>query len=171
MALPEVDGLRRNQNKHPIGRKHHGRDPIGCTISASSAADVARSNRIVTIPTTISIPTAESSEGSTAPGSASESSSGAKQKASYSTADNTKLPFRQMVRPKPIARRNRVHRRTRLQGLGNGLRLDLVRPPRLSIGPPSVRKVVAVPRSETVCFAGRDGMQTWRIQPRGRRRF
>ena len=40
-----------------------------------------------------------------------------------------------MVRAKPITRRNRIHRRTRLQRLGNDQRLDLVRPATLTIPP------------------------------------
>src|SRR5690606_3145795 len=35
----------------------------------------------------------------------------------------------------PIPRSNRVHRRSRLQAFRNDLRLDLVRPPLLTIGP------------------------------------
>ena len=44
-------------------------------------------------------------------------------------------PLRQMVRPKSIPRRNRVYRHTRLQAFRNDLRLDLIRPPFLAIGP------------------------------------
>jgi hypothetical protein len=39
-----------------------------------------------------------------------------------------------MVRPKPIPRRNRVHRHTWLQAFRYDLRLDIVRPPFLAIG-------------------------------------
>ncbi len=41
----------------------------------------------------------------------------------------------QMVRPKPIPRRNRVHRHAGLQAFCNDLRLDLIRLPLLAIGP------------------------------------
>jgi hypothetical protein len=40
-----------------------------------------------------------------------------------------------MVRPKTIPRRNHVHRRTRFPAFRNYLRLGLVRPPLLVIGP------------------------------------
>ena len=46
----------------------------------------------------------------------------------------TTAPFRQMVRPKPIPRRNPVYRYAGLQAFRNDLRLDLVRPPLLPVG-------------------------------------
>lgn len=55
MTFPEVDGLRRDQKPHPIGRDHHDDGPIARTISAILMAVVAPSSRIVIWPMAISI--------------------------------------------------------------------------------------------------------------------
>src|SRR6056297_1512131 len=94
MAFPEVHGLRRHQDAHPVRRHDHVRHPTARTISAIRAAEVPASRRIVTSPTAISIkgaPAVDVASGEASGCPSSHSTSGANP-GGHSDAGRTSLP-------------------------------------------------------------------------------